>query len=38
LGDRGECCAGIRAKEDEREERVATEIIMDAYGAEENKL
>ena len=29
---------GIRAKDDEREERIAMEIIMDAYGAEEQAM
>lgn len=29
---------GIRAKDDEREGRIAMEIIMDAYGAEEQAM
>lgn len=29
---------GVRAKDDEREERIATEIIVDAYGAEEQAM
>ena len=29
---------GVRAKDDEREERIAMEIIVDAYGAEEQAM
>lgn len=29
---------GVRAKDDEREERIAMEIVVDAYGAEEQAM